>query len=177
MNGHSQYRASSRLKASPSGTPRYPEQFMLLSVFLYVSVLAQSRGFGRVVGILELVWVQASKALEKEYPGQKMGWQFQDLWALETPDLCFRPKEVFACVRCFPDVLLDDLQKLGPSSHTLLNSELNKAARNVLGAELMSTVFLVKFLQLVHHPLMPRSESELDNLCLLFGTVFDFGVQ
>lgn len=151
---------SLNLKVFNTTGNRFLEDLLLVTPFAYVAMLAESRGFRRVVGALGLVWERAISDLQGLMgPGWEMGWSFQDLWAFQTPDFGFRPLEVFAGVD-FPPAkgLMTEVYEMGRNRRFDVNTSLGKAIRWILGTDLIGTLFLIKFIQLIHHSSAVESE-------------------
>lgn len=152
------FRAGPGLKAAslrPSD-PHFRDEFLFPCCLLYLKMLAESRGFGNAEGALATVWDRSSAWLEGVLPEGKMGQLLKGMPAMQLPDFSFRLMEIFAS-DFFPHTeFLSELEKLGPEDWCMqmsrkLYARLGNAARDMLGVELITTVFFVKFLQVLHN--------------------------
>lgn len=129
-----------------------------LGCFLYVSALAESRGFASVVETPGTTWERAVFSLRAENPGWVLHWPFQLFKAsyhIYNPGLAFDPMKEFATFKMHSDkpyvaVMLQHLDFGGTRS---LVRKLCEVSLELLGAEVMSTIFLTQFLQTIHLPM------------------------
>lgn len=157
-NGQRHFQTIVRMKASAGFPGPQQSQWPLISAsdlswFFYVSTLAVFRGFRRIAGVMEKAWEQAVLPEEQESFGYDVPWSYQRRKAIQERFLVFRP------TKCFPMPFFSELYCGGAASNQHLKFgrdlrvRLEKAVRNCLGAEALSTVYYVIFLQTLYNPL------------------------
>lgn len=118
--------------------------------FFYLYLLADSRRFSGVVGIMEKVWELAVVDFKWIDTVGTLEMAFQDRKAAGKPDFSYRPFESFADVALFPPQLQAGLYMLvGRSTGVNALSDFLKrlltAATDLIGAELLSALFFCIF--------------------------------
>lgn len=158
----------------------------------YLGALAESLGFGSVGRVLAMVWHRGSDELHRVFEKGAMDELLKDVLNFEIPEFNFQPMEMFAGGNFFPeDAFLKELFKLelsvrdasghnfrGEDCKRLLRKQLGNASRDLLSAELRTTLFYVKFLQKIHYPytlrdLQFRGRPTVTMLCKEFERVLD----
>lgn len=196
------FRDSTRLiRACANPDPPLPDEEIHPGCLFYLGTLAESRGFKIVAGIFATVWHRGSVAFWRVVRRGEMDRLLKAAHAYlnlnsTAPDFGFRPMEMFAGDSFFPEeAFLAEVQKLDPmgfsgqEGHPLLPDEcqallrfgLGNVARDLLGAELRTTVFFVKFLQKVHYPhSLQDFEGDVPSvvqLCKIFEHVLDIRME
>lgn len=174
--GERQFRVSMLHKASMSLPAAQNPALRGLGWFFYLCLLAKSRGFATVLGRFQAVWERAALTLPTIHPGWVLDWPFQDLEVFESQILDFNPSETFASVNIFPDkAFFASLYQLGAAAHSHLELSISKASLDLLSAELMSTMWFVQFLHLIHLPLWRSFTGgvPIDGFAKAYGAVLD----
>lgn len=174
--GPRQFKTCARVKALDSHmfSPHHPGAFLDRGCFFYLSMLANSRGFSRMAGVLELVWERAvHQSLRKSHGSRNFGWSFQEFLDSDIkPDFGFHPMKGFAIMPGIPST--NAIEELGANLWFDLRAGLMIAAKDLLGPELLCTLFFATFLSKVFPP--PSSFLAV-NYFARFGNVLDLRLQ
>lgn len=150
-----QFRVAQRMKAQLNTETQYSTfSHLNLDCFFYVSLLAESRGFLAVFGILERVWKRAFQGVLGDQPGWQVEGLLHTLRVVNNPGFSFRPNRSFrirSATECVPgDTTLS--QQLGGTGFRKLADGVGLHLRAFGGIEVMSTMYFVLFIHYLFHP-------------------------
>lgn len=143
--------------------------YMNISCFLNLCMLAEARGYSRVMGSLEIVWDRAVLGLRKKHPGSKIDLPFREFLNFGFRDFSFQPLKGWNGPRKFlpgasPWIALD---QVGLGSYGHLGYGLIQAAVTLLAPELLSTMV---FIILVHG--MHGQRTSFAGVALMYTRLF-----